>query len=81
MRQAENRLRMLNGALSAVSIGARRGTPLKLTLSVGMADRSAGDTVDSLKQRADEALYEAKRLGRSRIVIKTKPTLRDLLRS
>jgi diguanylate cyclase (GGDEF)-like protein len=79
-RQAENRLRMLNGALSSVSIGARGGVPVKLTLSVGMADRSAGDTVDSLKQRADEALYEAKRLGRNRIVIKTKPTLRDLLR-
>lgn len=49
-----------------------------LTLSCGAAEFSAGDTMRSLMQRADEALYEAKRRGKHRVVTKAKPLLRDL---
>jgi len=49
-----------------------------LTLSCGAAEYSAGDTMRSLMQRADEALYEAKRRGKHRVVTKAKPFLRDL---
>ncbi len=79
IRQAENRLRMVSAALAGVNLGLE-GAPLTLTLSIGIADRNAGDTFESIRERADTALYEAKHLGRNRIVAKTKPTLRDLLR-
>ena len=78
LRQTESRLRMLNSSLSAVAFQTNT-TPVRITLSCGVAEYSAGDTVESLIERADAALYEAKRLGRNRVVGKAKPAaLRDL---
>ena len=37
----------------------------RLTLSCGAAECSAGDTMQSLMSRADQALYDAKRKGRT----------------
>lgn len=42
-------------------------TPRPMTVSAGIANLSAGDTMTSLTQRADEALYQAKTAGRDRI--------------
>jgi PleD family two-component response regulator len=53
---------------------------VKLTLSIGIAEHSPGDTTESLMERADSALYEAKRLGKNCVASKAKPTLRDLMR-
>jgi two-component system, cell cycle response regulator len=39
-----------------------------ITISVGVATAQPGDTVDTLLQRADEALYQAKNSGRNRVV-------------
>jgi PleD family two-component response regulator len=55
------------------------GKTLRMTLSIGVAEWSAGDTPESLRERADAALYEAKRLGRNRVVGREKPTVRELL--
>lgn len=41
-------------------------TGLSLTISCGVASVQPGDTADAMLQRADEALYAAKRLGRNR---------------
>lgn len=46
--------------------------PLDVTISIGVAATDgADDSADSLLKRADEALYEAKRAGRNRVVGKT----------
>ncbi|GAB6097982.1 diguanylate cyclase [Desulfatiferula olefinivorans] len=41
--------------------------PIPVTVSIGLAARSADQAMDALLAKADEALYEAKRLGRNRI--------------
>src|SRR5262249_49049884 len=43
-------------------------TPIRLTVSIGVAAWSAVDTLDALMIRADAALYEAKQTGRDRVV-------------
>ncbi len=39
----------------------------RITASIGVATSKAGDYIDSLLQRADEACYMAKKLGKSRV--------------
>ena len=52
-----------------------------LTISVGLAECSAGDTMRSLYERADSALYAAKRCGKGRVSAKAAPLIRDLMRT
>ncbi|PAS97891.1 MAG: hypothetical protein BSR46_13040 [Candidatus Dactylopiibacterium carminicum] len=65
--------------LSQAEIGAERirdavggrdfGLGHRLSLSAGVAELRPDDTPDSLLQRADEALYRAKRSGRDRVCV------------
>jgi diguanylate cyclase (GGDEF)-like protein len=50
-----------------VSARVRAGED-SVSLSIGVAVRLPGETRQELLRRADEALYEAKRLGRDRVV-------------
>ncbi len=43
-------------------------TVLDCTVSIGVADVRVGDTRDSITQRADAALYEAKEGGRNKVI-------------
>ena len=44
------------------------GTRLNITASIGVASRSPGaHTMQAIQQRADEAMYEAKKAGRNRV--------------
>lgn len=64
LQQAEGRLKAM-----IASLGERQkeeDSP-PYTLSCGIAEFSAGDTTKSLLQRADQALYEAKRAGKNRV--------------
>lgn len=40
----------------------------RITLSIGIAEHMAGEDIAALIERADKALYEAKRAGRNRVI-------------
>jgi diguanylate cyclase len=48
---------------------------VSLTSSCGVAEYALGETAKELIQRADEALYEAKRAGKNQVVAKRRPLL------
>jgi len=55
---------------AAWEVGSEDGPhPVRLTISMGVAEFRPGDTPESLVQRADAALYRAKQEGRDRVVI------------
>lgn len=47
-----------------------KGNVIKMTLSIGMTSYKTGDTPEKLIERADSAVYEAKKRGKDRLVIK-----------
>jgi diguanylate cyclase (GGDEF)-like protein/PAS domain S-box-containing protein len=49
------------------------GVPLPVTISAGVVERRPGETLDSVLKIADEALYQAKREGRNRVVASDPP--------
>lgn len=77
LTQAESRLRAVTAKLAAAT-----ATPAHagITVSCGIAECSAGDTVESLMQRADQALYDAKRRGKNQVAARAQPFIRDLLK-
>lgn len=44
---------------------------IRQTVSIGVATWDKRETPEQLERRADEAMYEAKRLGRNRVVVAT----------
>jgi diguanylate cyclase (GGDEF)-like protein len=78
LRDAERRLRTILATLAALPTGVAH--PAHVATSCGLAEYSAGDTLESILRRADQALYEAKRQGKGRLVVKSPPFIRDLLR-
>ncbi len=57
----------IRAAVQATTVRLPDGTQISVTLSIGIAMRSPGDTMESLLSKADQALYRAKREGRNRI--------------
>src|SRR5690606_8988014 len=47
--------------------GPRRSVPM--TVSIGIATATAGDTAQAVLQRADAAMYAAKERGRNRVEV------------
>lgn len=45
------------------------GADVRITASIGVASLRAGESLDSLLHRADQALYSAKRAGRDRVMV------------
>ncbi len=49
-----------------------KDTTIKVTVSIGATKYQEGDTPESIIERADKALYEAKRDGKNKLVTKSK---------
>ena len=64
---AADRLRQ---AVAGLSIPGG-GKTVSCTISIGLAEWSPAESLDSLLGRADKALYEAKERGRDRVVVDT----------
>lgn len=79
LRQAEGRLGQTVGALNAGAAWPP-AWPIQPKVSCGIAEVSAGDTYESLFERADEALYAAKQQGKHRVASKARAFIRDLIR-
>nr|WP_296014974.1 diguanylate cyclase [uncultured Acidovorax sp.] len=65
---ARDLLERLRHAVATMEIPHTDGT-LRMTVSIGVAVHLPGDTVDLTLERADQALYTAKSLGRNRIAV------------
>jgi len=47
---------------------------LKITVSIGVATRRQGESLDDIVHRADDALYQAKREGRNQVAMASATT-------
>lgn len=72
---AVHRLQQLLQDFSELVHTGSAGAVFSCTFSAGVASYVMGDTTDGLLNRADTQLYEAKRLGRNRVVAATEQAL------
>jgi diguanylate cyclase len=77
LAQAASRLRATVQAIASGTFGA---DGVKVSVSCGASEFSAGDTVQTLMQRTDAALADAKALGKNRVVTRNVPLIRNLIR-
>jgi diguanylate cyclase (GGDEF)-like protein len=72
---SDSRAGLARGGVERVREGVSRlecevdGALLRVTVSVGLAEHHAGESVEQTLERADRALYEAKIQGRNRVVV------------
>lgn len=68
---AENALAMLNRTRERLSKTAMRSkdTKFSVTVSIGIAQFNEGDSAESVFERADKALYDAKENGRNQCIM------------
>ncbi len=77
LQQAEGRFAVIVRAVQTACQAILQGGG-SASISMGVAECSAGDTLESLQQRADAALYQAKKNGKGRLATKSSPFIRDL---
>ena len=69
--QASARLRALSASLAQRTQAAAVPVP---TVSFGVAPATRGDSLSTIFERADQAMYQAKAQGRDRVVVYASPT-------
>jgi diguanylate cyclase len=72
LEQAARAAEKLRAAVAGQAFRAD-GKPILITVSFGIAEFQAGDTAESVFQRADRALYQAKHAGRNRVELERPP--------
>jgi diguanylate cyclase len=80
LRQAEGRFTAIGRAAQKACESIVPNGAVIPSLSIGLAECSAGDTLESLQERADTALYQAKKGGKGRVATKASTLIRDLRR-
>jgi diguanylate cyclase len=80
--QVEERLRQLLADIASSSYEYEllgKMERVRFTLSCGLTDLLPSESEEEFIQRADEALYEAKRKGKNRVVTRKRSSLKSLL--
>jgi diguanylate cyclase (GGDEF)-like protein len=65
---AQGLMERLRKAVEAIGVELEDGREVKVTISVGIAQLSSGQTPGELIKLADQALYSAKQAGRNRVI-------------
>lgn len=81
--EAQVRLERVLAELAArpfVYDGDNGPAAVAFTISAGVAEAAPGDTPETLIQRADEGLYQAKKRGRNRVIVQARGRLAALFR-
>jgi len=58
----------LNELRASINTARREDQDLQVSMSFGVAEFDGAETIEQLRERADQALYQAKRAGRDRVV-------------
>ncbi len=66
--EATQGVERLRQAVAAAVVATPSGQALTFTVSVGLTEHLSTESVDALVERADRAMYQAKSLGRNRVV-------------
>jgi len=67
-REARDVAERVRGHLAREPLEARPGVTVRQTISMGVATWDGTESAEALEERADLAMYEAKRMGRDRVV-------------
>ena len=81
LEQAEAKFSGLLTEIASTHYELRSGDPqgfVRFTASCGLAEFTGSQTVEQLIRSADEALYDAKKMGKNRVVVKRKSMLKGL---
>ncbi len=79
LRESEKRFSALLKAIQEIFIESKgvenEPSVFSFTVSCGVAEYALGESAKDLIHRADEAMYEAKREGKNRVVLRRRPLL------
>jgi diguanylate cyclase (GGDEF)-like protein len=68
-RSARGVAERIRRQLAGHAMAPREGVQLTQTVSIGVASWDREESAEALEERADLAMYEAKRRGRNRVVL------------